>query len=171
MYIVLKGEDKIDGVTFENPYIYDKNTLYFSENSLGVSKAAFDIKLGKVIIHVNNKKILIKVDDKNKEMLRNFHKEEFLKANNYFKKLKNKECELFISECDDICTKELIENNFNPYYQNLFMFSLNSNLKTKFDNPKNILDEILKKVNLNEYNIESSEFGDYHIVPLTDIFS
>lgn len=171
MYVVLKGEGVIDGITFENPYIIDKNTLYFSDNSLGVSKAAFDIKLGKVIIRINNKKCLIKVDDKNKEILKNFHKEEYLKVNEYFKKLKAKECDLLISEYGDICTKELIENNFNPYYHNLFIFSLNSNLKTKFENPKDILDEVLKKINLNEYEVESSEIGDYHIVPFKDIFS
>lgn len=170
MYIVLKGNDRIDGVVFENPYIYDKNTLYFSSNSLGISKAAFDVKLEKVVILLNKKKYLIKVNTEDVKMLREFHKEEFKKVNEYFKKLKTKDCDLLISENKDIVTKELIENNFNPYYQNLFMFSLNANLKTKFDNPEDVLDEILKKINLYEYDVVNSEIGDYHIVPLTDIF-
>ena len=167
--VLAKTSNSNRGVLFLNPYILDKNTLLFEENSIGV-KSFYTIGKNYISITINKKNYNLAIDDEDSKILIQYHAEELKKATTYYAHFLKNEVDLLIDESNNLCTKELIETAFNPYYTKISLFGLNKLLKKDFKDIIEAQTYILEKIDLSKFELKDlNELGKFYIIQINDI--
>lgn len=153
---------------FANPYISSKGFLTFKVVSLEGITAEYSFEEKMIILNTGSKKFGLKISEENQKLLDEFYLIEFEKVNDYFARSLSGNVNLIISD-NNVDTKEVLENSYNPYYVKVFEYTINHYLNTKDLDLTQLGNLILSKIDLSKYELNDDDGWKYYIVPLTDI--
>lgn len=154
-------------IVLAEPTLSSSNTLDLLLVGINDTIIKYQRKENRVIMDLNEKKLLLKISDEDLKFLAGFFDENFSKANDYYKRLKSKKVKYLYYEDESlVTTEEILENGYSTYYINLtnhILKSLGTSLEDLIDKVSTSKDKLALVDNdfgvHYEFNLESIGIG------------